>query len=125
MSAVEDRMELRPLEELLASRAGLIALIAPLRARHANFGVYGDLRKIELAKVAAMIRAKAVSAQMKISEAAIDEAAHASEHYCQFVTTATLEKARWVELEDQVQAINDIILRENAIARFLAAEARL
>lgn len=125
MSDLEDRMGLRSLDTLLAARADLVQQVAELRAQHAAFGTYGDLRKIELAKLAWIIRTKAVGTGTKMTEAAIDEAAHTSPTYIEFVTDATREKARWVRLEDQIQAINDTIMRENAIARFLASEAML
>lgn len=122
---IEARMGIPLLEELLAERDGLVQQVAALRARHAAWGTYGDLRKIELCKIAAALRGTAVAAGVKMTEAAIDEAAHADSRYIQFVTTATEEKTAWVLLEDRIQGIADTIQRANAIARFLAAEAHL
>lgn len=122
---IEARIGLMPIEELLAERDTLVKEIAPLRAKHGPFGTYGDLRKIELAKVAAMLRAKATEETRKITEAALEEAAHAAPSYIDFVTGATEEKARYFELENRVQGIEDTIRRANAVAQYLTAEARL
>lgn len=122
---VESRMGIQPLEELLHERDQLVKQVAPLRAKHGPFGTYGALRKVQLAAVAATIRAKAVEQGTKLTEAAIDEAAHASGAYMDFITQATREKTEWVLLENSVQGIQDTILRANAVARYLAAEAHL
>ena len=60
-----------------------------------------------------------------MTEAAIDEAAHADSRYVAFVAQATQEKAEWAVLENRVQGINDTIQRANAVARYLTAEAHL
>lgn len=122
---IESRIGLMPIEELLAERDDLVRQVAPLRAKHGPFGTYGDLRKIELAKVAAMLRAGAVAETRKITEAAIEEASHAAPPYVQFVVESTEEKARYFELENRIQGIEDTIQRANAVARYLSAEAML
>lgn len=125
LTALEVRMGIPPLEGLLAERDVLVKQVAELRAKHGNFGTWDHLRKIELEKIAAVIRAKAVADSVKITEAALDEAAHADMRYVDFVTEGTLEKARWIELENQIQGIEDVIRRGNTVASYLAAEARL
>jgi len=42
-----------------------------------------------------------------------------------WLTQAAQEKAQWFELEHAIQNISDRINRGQAVARFLAAEARL
>lgn len=125
MNDTEDRMGIEPIERLLAGRAELIKRIAPLRARHGMGGTYGDQRKIELSQIAATIRAKAVAASTKLTEAAIDEAAHSDDRYVAFVTKATNERVEFIQLEDEIQAINDKINRGQAVARYLSAEVML
>lgn len=122
---IEARIGLMPIEELLAERDALVREIAPLRARHGPFGTYGDLRKIELAKVAAALRAQAVAENRKVTESWLDEASHEHDHYVAFVTEATEEKARYFELENRIQGVEDTIRRANAVAQYLTAEARL
>lgn len=122
---IQDRMGIDPLEELLAERDDLVKQVAPLRARHGSFGTFDALRKVELATIAASLRAQAVLDGRKVTEAGLDEAAHADSRYIQFVTTATLEKAEWAMLENRIQGVNDTINRGNVVGRFLAQEAGL
>lgn len=125
LSEVEARMGLPSLESLLAERDELVKLVAPLRARHGPFGTYQDIRKIELARVGAVIRARAVESGTKVTEAAIEEGAHSHPDYVAFVTDATNEKGGWIILENRITGIADTIQRANVIGRFLAAEAHL
>jgi len=120
---VESRMGLQPVEELLAERDVLVRKVADLRARHGPFGTYQDLRKIELAQIAQTIRAAALRDSVKLTEAAIDEAAHADPRYIQFVVTATKQRAEWAILEAMIEGIDFTIQRGQAIARFLSVEA--
>lgn len=122
---IQDRMGIDPLEELLSERDALVKQVAPLRARHGSFGTFDALRKVELATIAASLRAQAVLDGRKVTEAGLDEAAHADPRYIQFVTTATLEKAEWAILENRIQGVNDTINRGNVVGRFLAQEAGL
>lgn len=118
-------MGVPPLESLLAERDELVKQVAPLRAKHGPFGTFDALRKVELATIAASVRARAVEQEKKVTEAAIDEAAHASARYAGFIAQATNEKANWAELENKIAGINDTINRGQAIARYLAAEVSL
>lgn len=125
LGALEAKMGLPAVEVLLAERDELVRQVAPLRAKHGSFGTFDALRKIELATIGAVHRAKAVEADKKITEAALDELAHADWRYVKFISEGTQEKAEWVVIENKIQAINDTILRANAVARYLAAEAHL
>ena len=60
-----------------------------------------------------------------MTESAIEQAAHADPRYMEFITHATREKAEWAIAENRITGIGDTILRANAIARYLAAEAHL
>jgi chorismate mutase len=122
---IETRMGLPSIESLLAERDTLVKEVALLRAKHGPFGTWGDLRKIELAKWAASIRAKAVLEERKLTEAAIEEAAHSHPMYVDFVTQGTSEKARWIEAENRIQGIEDTINRGNVVGRYLAQEIGL
>lgn len=122
---LEARIGIEPLESLLAERHELVQQVADLRARHGSFGTWGDLRKTELATIAQSIRARAIAETRKMTEAAIEEAAHADPRYVEFITDATRERARLTIAEDRIQAINDRIMRDQALARFVSAEAHL
>lgn len=125
LGEIESRMGIPPLETLLAERDELVKQVAPLRAKHGPWGCYGDERKIELAKVAAMLRSQAVVENRKVTEASLEEASHAHPTYVGFVTTATEEKARYFELENRIEGIGELIQRGNVIARYLSSEIAL
>lgn len=125
MADVEVRIGIQPVEELLAERDALVKKVAPLRARYAAFGTFEALRKIELASVAESIRARARANGKKLTEDAIKDAAHADARYVKFVTEATSQRAKWAELEDLIQGVNDTINRGQAVARFVSAEVHL
>jgi hypothetical protein len=125
LAEIEARMGLPPLEGLLAERDELVQRAADLRAKHGPFGTYDALRKVEWATIATTLRAKAFAAGEKMTESAIEQAAHADPRYMEFITHATREKAEWAIAENRITGIGDTILRANAIARYLAAEAHL
>lgn len=122
---IEARMGIPSIESLLAERDDLVKQVAPLRAKHGPFGTYDALRKVELSTIASVLRAQAVADGRKMTEAGIDEAAHADDRYIAFITLATQEKAEWAILENTITGITDAIQRGNVIARYLAAEAHL
>jgi hypothetical protein len=125
LSEIEARMGLPPLEVLLAERDELVKTTATLRAKHGPFGGYEAQRKIEWCKIATLLRAEALEKSEKMTEAALEQKAHADPRYFDFITRAMQEKADWAVAENRIQGIADTILRANAIARYLAAEAHL
>lgn len=125
MAELEAKMGIPPLEGLLAERDELVSQVARLRARHGSFGTWDSERKIALAQAGAVIRAQSALEQRKVTEAAIDEGSHTAPSYVDFVTASISEKADWIVLENRIQGIEDTLLRANAIARYLAAEAHL
>ncbi len=125
MTDAELRAQVIPLEELLAERDDLVQRLARLRAVHGAGGTYGDLRKIELSKAAAVVRAQATLEGKKVTEAYLDEMAHTSDGYVQFVTAATSEKADWILLEEQLAGVDFTINRGQATMKFATAELGL
>ena len=126
MAEVEERLGIRPIEELLHSRQVLIEELSPLRARYGPFGTWDHERKILLATLAMRARAISVRENMpKVTEASLSDMAHASPEYYDLVTTATLERSHLTLLETMVENIEHEIQRSNAIVRYLSAEARL
>lgn len=122
---MELKAGIRPLEELLAERDVIVKKLAPLRAKYGPGGTYNDLRRIELAKVAAIIRAQAVLDKVRITQAQIEDMSHADGRYVQFVVTATEERAAWVRGENALQDIQDTVMRGQGILRFASAEMML
>lgn len=125
LAEIEDRLGVRPLEELHAKRRELLEQIAPLRSLHGPFGLFDAQRKILLATLAMKARAIAVRENSKVTEAALTDLSHASPEYAEAITTATLERSRLTMLEAKVQDIEDEIRRSDAVIRYLSAEARL
>lgn len=122
---VETRMGIEPIAELLARRDVLIAKVSRLRARHGPFGTWDSERKVALSVAADVIRARAAGKGTKITEAQIDLEAHIAESYVAFLTESLSEKATWVELENKIQDIADLINRGQCVGRYLAAEISL
>ena len=125
MAELEAKMGIPPLEGLLAERDELVQQVARLRARHGSFGTWDAERKIALEQAAAVIRAQSALEQKKVTEAALDEAAHTTGNYVDFITASISEKADWIILENRIQGIEDTLLRANAIARYLSSEMML
>lgn len=125
LGEMEQRLGLPPIEVLLAERDELVKQVAPLRAKHGPFGTFDALRKIELATLSALHRAKAVQDERKVTEAALDELAHSDGRYAQFIADGTREKAELAILENRIIGIGDTIQRGNVVGRYLAAEAHL
>lgn len=122
---IEARCGLIPLEELLSERDELVSQVARLRAVHGPFGTYDALRKIELAKVAAMIRAQSVLEGKRVTESYLEESSHCHDAYVAWVTTMTTEKADYIILENRIAGINDTIMRGNVVGRFVSQEIGL
>ena len=123
--AIEQRIGVQPIEELLDQRRTLVGKVAGLRALYGSFGTWDARRKNLLAGVTAKLRAQYVLAGVKITEAALSDEAHASGEYATFITESTHRRAEWIRLENDVQDINDLIARDQALARHVAAEVRL
>lgn len=122
----ESRMGVESLEALLDDRTRLVAEVADLRALFGSFGTWDHRRKIELARLSGEIRARLkLAGDVKVTEALLDEEAHAHPAYMQFIIDATRKRAEWTILENKIQNINDTILRDNAIARFASSEMHL
>ena len=122
---LEIRIGIQPLDELLDIRAVIVKEVADLRARFGSFGTWDHLRKVELSRLKGLIRARATRDSRKMNNEQVDEEAHAHPDYVEFVTLATVQRARWVKLESELEEIEMKVNRGQALARFAAMEARL
>lgn len=122
---VESRMGCENIEALLDDRAHLVKEVAELRALYSSFGTFDHRRKIELARLKGSLLAQYVKAGVKVSNDRLDDEAHAHPDYVAFIAEATSGRAKWAILENKIQNINDVILRDNAIARFASSEMHL
>src|SRR5881396_3723459 len=119
MGDAEMRMQIVPLEELLAERDEIVSQLARLRALYGNGGTFDALRKIELSKAAAVVRAHAMLEGKKVTEAYLDEMAHCADGYAQYITEATSQRADWIRLEERLAGIDFTINRGQAVAKFV------
>jgi hypothetical protein len=125
MADIENRLGVRPIEELLHERQEAVEQVADLRARHGPFGTWGDHRKSVLSTIKMRLRAELQRDGGKSTEGALEDAAHADPGYMGLIITATQERSRLTLLEAKVEAIDAEIQRANALVRFCASEARL
>ena len=125
MADVEDRLGIEPIHEVMARRERLVEEAAELRALHGSFGLFDARRKTELAAIKMSLRARSQRDKMRVTEGALDDAAHADPRYVEFVTQATIDRARLSVLEHKIHALDESVHRANTITRHLSAEARL
>jgi len=125
LGEIEQRMGIPPIESLLAERDELVRQVARLRALYGSGGTYDSLRRIELSKAQAVVRAQAALEGKKTTESAIEEAAHVSNGYVDFVIQATSERADWILLEARLEGIDFTINRGQAVSKYVTAELGL
>lgn len=125
MADLEAKIGIDSLAELLAKRAELVEEVATLRAKYAAWGLADHVRKIELSRIKGRIRAQAAHDKRKVNNEQVDEEAHADGDYIDLIATMTIERTRWVRLENQIDSIDVTIMRGTALVRFAGNEARL
>lgn len=119
----EDKVGVPNLDALQQQRRELIEKVAPLEAMFGARGTYDDRRKVELSRVKARIRAKALPA--KIPQGVVDDMAHVDDAYVDFVIEATKQRAKWVKLSNQIRDIDDQIFHSNTIIGYARSELKL
>jgi len=119
---IENRIGITHLDDHLQMWYSLSAQAAPLRALYGSFGVWDHERKANLSAIRMMLRAKAVEAGEKKTEAQLDEEAHAAPGYIAFVSKAVEERTKLAELEAELQGVEWAIRREDALIRYAARE---
>lgn len=119
---IEARAGVRSASALIAERSALAAEVAPLRARFGMNGTYNDQRKIQLALAQLRVREHLAATSGKATEAAFDAMARTDKAYMAWCNENELARAEWVVLEDRIDAIDDALLRSNALLRFASNE---
>jgi hypothetical protein len=119
---LETRAGLDPLARLHAKRDELVQRSASLYARFGAYGTAEARRKSALALAAMQVRQ---AVEGKITEKAIDDAAHVHPTYLAYLDEMEEGRATWLVLENQTQNVTDEIARGPALARFAAAELSL
>ena len=122
---IELRVGLMPVDELNRHRAALTEQVADLRAVYGPFGSREALRKIELARLRMLIRAELLSQGTKVSEAQVDDMAHAHEAYVAFVAKQTSEAAEWTKREARLESLESLDRRSNTMTHYARTEISL
>ena len=125
MGDTEARMQIVPLEELLAERDEIVSQLARLRACYGPGGTFDAQRKIVLSKAAGIVRAHATLEGKKVTESYLDEAAHVSAEYVDYIVQSTSERADWIRFEERLAGIDFTINRGQAVAKYVTAELGL
>lgn len=125
MTDAEDRAGVQPLDELIAERDVLTERIAPLWAKYGPGGTAEAVRKAEVARIAGLLRALAGGKGEKITEAAIDQAAHCHEDYTGLLALMTTERAEFFRLQSQLDILDWKCNRGQALLRLAAREVAL
>lgn len=122
---IENRVGIGHLDQLHERRRALIQQVAPLRALHGSFGKFDALRKQKLAAFAEIVRADYAEKGKKITEARIDQLAHAYPGYIQWLTDMLNEHAEMINLENEIRDIDDQIVRETSLIGYARSEMKL
>lgn len=119
---IEARVGIPSLDTLQAERRALVAQIAPLRALYGPFGGFDARRKVLLAVCAKEARDGAKD--VKLTEAAIQDAAHAHDAYRDWLDRSEVERTEYIVLEDAITALTERIHRDNALIRYVTSEPK-
>lgn len=109
LTPLEQRAELDSLEDLHVQRRQLLPEYAVLRALHGPSGKWDARRKAMLSAIKVAIRIDAATRQEKMTEAAIDDAAHADAQYLSVVDQGIVGHTRYIELDTQVSELQERI----------------
>lgn len=110
-------LSVQPIEELHEQRRALVEKSAMRWAKFGSFGTYQDLRKSELARIKMLLRAQYARDGVKVTEAQIDDEAHAHPDYLAMVAAATRGRAELSVTENAIRDIGDIIIRDGQLLR--------
>jgi hypothetical protein len=112
-----------PIDALLAKRRSLVMQAAPKRALRDTFDAR---RKAERGKILFLLNAERTQKGEKDIPATLAETvASGDPRYIEYLDKCQLEFAELVLLDDEIQAINDRILRARDLLRMHAAEAHI
>lgn len=115
-----------PIDDAIAAYLSAADEHAPLRAKHGTNGTFEHDRKALLANLRVGIRRTALTPSARVSkaltDAAIDDLAHAHPDYSAFLKQSREEKQRMAELESAMNAVTMITNRHNLILRLDVAD---
>lgn len=122
---IEDTAGVDRIDELLAQRHAIVQEVAPLRALYGGNGIANHRLKVELSRIQARLYAEAQARnEKKPSDDYVDRLAHADDGYAAMVELMTTQAARWVELEEALEAIDMRVNRGQALLRYASSEPK-
>ena len=113
-------------DDLLAKRAALIDAHKHDMAMYGPFGMWESERKKRLALAVLAVRDQHLAnpgAKLPIA-ALLDAESHAHPQYVAFLNESFVGKARWLQVQDQIDAIDQRILRGGQVLRLRSSEPR-
>lgn len=123
---IEDTAGVDRLDDLLAQRHAIVQELKTLRPLYGPLGMWGHRRKVELARLTVQLVAEATKdGGKKPTDTVLDAMAHEHDDYVSFVTQGTTQAARWVELEESLEAIDMRINRGQALLRYASSEPKV
>lgn len=122
---VEDTAGVERIDDLLAQRDVIVRELRHLRPLYGPLGMFNHRRKIELSRLTVFLVADATrDGGKKPTDTVLDALAHAHPDYVDMIATGTGEAARWVELEETLEAIDMRINRGQALLRYASSEPK-
>lgn len=123
----ERSLGVTPMDEALASYLDASVAVAPLRAIHGTNGTFDHDRKALLARLRIGIRRNALAPSQRVmagrlTDAAIDDLAHAHPDYLAFLDGAKREKTQMVEIDAAMLALTMLTNRHNILLRIDLAD---
>ena len=126
VASLEERaaaLGIDPIGALVARRRELVRKAAPKRALRDTFDAR---RKAERGKILFLLNADRMArGEKEVAATLAETVASGDPRYIEYLDKCQLEFAELVLLEDEIQAINDRILRQRDLLRMHAAEAHL
>lgn len=123
---IEDTAGVDRIDELLAQRHAIVQELKTLRPLYGPLGMWGHRRKIELARLTVLLVAEATrDGGKKPTDTVLDAMAHEHDDYTTFVAHGTAQAARWVELEEALEAIDMRVNRGQALLRYASSEPKV
>jgi hypothetical protein len=116
-----------PMDDALAAYLDASVRVAPLRAVHGTNGTFDHDRKALLARLRIGIRRNALLPSQRViagrlTDAAIDDLAHAHPEYLAFLDRSKAEKTQMVEVDSAMLALTMLTNRHNILLRIDIAD---
>jgi len=115
---------IEPIDELIAQHRKHRERHAVLWAKYGPGGVADNLRKVELSRIKENIRAMAAATGAKVTEAALEDAAHAHNDYFAMVSLMQVERQEFSEVDAKLREIEWRFNRGQGLLRYAANEPR-